>query len=183
MPNYRRSYVPGGTYFFTVVTCQRRPILTTDVGRRALREAIEAVQADWPFQMFASVLLPDHFHCVWILPSDDADYSVRWGRIKDRFTRAFLKAGGEEAIRSLSRHKHRERAVWQRRFWEHTVRDEDDLRRCVDYIHWNPVRHGHVVRPVDWAWSTFRRFVESGDYPANWGEDGPIPDVTGAEWE
>ena len=133
--------------------------------------------------MFASVLLPDHLHCVWTLPRGDDDYSTRWRQIKEEFTREFLKAGGTEGPPTRTRRKHRERSVWQRRFWEHTVWDEDDLKRCVDYIHWNPVKHGYVARPGEWQWSTFAEFVKSGDYPPNWGEGISVPDVDGAEWE
>src|SRR5262249_34417452 len=153
MPNYRRLYVPGGTYFFTVVADGRRPIFAEPKNRNFLRQAIEKIQDRFPFTAFATVLLPDHLHTVWILPPGDAEYSLRWRRIKEEFTEAFLTAGGQEGPRSASRRKHCERAVWQRRFWEHAVRDADDLRRCVDYIHWNPVKHGYVVRPIDWEWS------------------------------
>jgi len=183
MPNYRRNFVPGGTYFFTVVACERRPIFADELARTQLRTAIQEVLDERPFTLFASVLLPDHLHCIWILPPGDSQYPMRWQRIKDKFTREFLNSGGAEGVRSHSRRKHRERAVWQRRFWEHTVRDADDLRRCVDYVHWNPVKHGYVRRPGEWKWSTFHRFVAAGDYPANWGEDGAVPDIPGAEWE
>jgi putative transposase len=184
MPNFRRSYTPGGTYFFTAVTHERRAILTTDLGRRCLREAIAAEQNRAAFELFAIVLLPDHLHTVWVLPEGDADYSTRWRRIKTRFTRQFLKGGGEEGGTTRNRLRHQERAVWQHRFWEHTVRDEDDLQRCVDYVHWNPVKHGLVERVRDYPWSTFARFVESGDYPLGWGTvETPCPDVPGAEWE
>jgi putative transposase len=183
MPNYRRYYVPGGTYFFTVVTHQRRHFLTDEGPRTLFRDAIQKVKAERPFTLFASVLLPDHFHCVWVLPPGDDNYSLRWAQIKEEFTRTFLKVGGQEGRRTNSRDKHRERAIWQRRFWEHTVRDEDDLIRCVDYIHWNPVKHGYVRRPAEWPWSSFHRFVQSGVYPASWGEVETILDVPGAEWE
>ena len=183
MSNYRRNYVPGGTFFFTLVTHQRRPILTSEFGRTSFREALEHVKSEHPFTIFASVLLPDHYHCVWTLPNGDDDYSTRWGLIKEKFTRKFLEAGGTEGRSTASRRKHRERAIWQRRFWEHTVLDEDDLRRCVDYIHWNPVKHGYVKRPAQWQWSSFHSFVRSGDYPSNWGESEMIIEVPGAEWE
>jgi putative transposase len=183
MPNYRRNYVPGGTYFFTAVTQDRRRILTTPLARRCLRSAIEAEQRRAPFEMVAVVLLPDHLHTVWSLPEADANYSIRWKRIKGRFTRAYLKGGSREGRTTPNRRRHQERAVWQRRFWEHTVRDEDDLIRCVDYVHWNPVKHGLVTRARDYPWSSFHRFVESGDYPLDWGS-GPEPaDIPGAEWD
>ncbi len=182
MSNYRRSYVPGGTYFFTVVTQGRRPILTTNSSREHLRTSIASIQEKRPFQLFAIVLLPDHLHCIRTLPPDDDKYSTRWSRIKDSFTRGFLESGGQEARVSKSRLKHKERGVWQRRFWEHTIKDEDDLIRCTDYIHWNPVKHGYVKRVRDYPWSSFHRFVQSGDYDPDWGEGTDI-DIAGAEWE
>jgi putative transposase len=132
---------------------------------------------------FAFVLLPDHFHTVFRLPEGDADYSTRLGKIKEAFTRAFLAAGGEEGAMSGNRTKHRERAVWQHRFWEHTVRDEDDLDRCVNYIHWNPVKHGLVKRVGDYPWSSFHRFVRTGGYDRDWGGEMVLGDIPGSEWE
>jgi putative transposase len=183
MPNFKRYRVPGARYFFTVVTHERRPILTTDLGRRCLREAIEAAVTRTPFEIFAVVLLPDHLHAIWTLPSGDADYSTRWAKIKEAFTRSFLAAGGSEGRMTENRERHRERAVWQHRFWEHTIRDEDDLERCVNYIHWNPVKHGLVCRVRDYPWSSFARFVEAGDYDRDWGGEIEVPVVAGAEWE
>ncbi len=175
MPEYRRWYVPGGTFFFTLVTYNRRPILCADVARRCLHEAIDKVRNAWPFQTVAIVLLPDHLHAVWTLPPGDADYSVRWKLIKAEFTRQYLGTCGREVPPTVSRLRHGERAVWQRRFWEHTVRDESDLKRCVDYIHWNPKKHGHVVAIRDWHWSSFHRFVSLGEYELDWGADNPAP--------
>jgi len=183
MPNYRRNFVPGGTYFFTVVTHQRRRILTTDLGRRCLREAIQLEQAKAPFDLFAIVLLPDHLHAIWTLPPGDANYPLRWQRIKGEFTRAYLLTGGAEGVPSPSRRKRRERAVWHRRYWEHTCRDEDDLKRFLDYLHWNPVKHGLVARVRDYPWSTFQRFVERGEYELCWGECDPCPGLEEPEWE
>ena len=183
MPNFTRSRVPGGVYFFTVVTHQRRPILTMPLSRDCLRRALAAEQARAPFTLFAVVLLPDHLHAVWFLPEGDADYSTRWAKIKEHFTRGYLAAGGREGVMTPNRWRHRERAVWQHRFWEHTIIDEDDLERCVNYVHWNPVKHGLVSRVKDYPWSSFHRFVASGDYPADWGGAVVCPDVPGAEWE
>jgi putative transposase len=183
MSDYRRWRVSGGTYFFTLVTANRLPILTTDVGRKLLRNAIDHVQAERPFQIEAMVLLPDHLHAVWQLPRNDADYSQRWSSIKERFTREWIKSGGVEAATSASRAAHRERGVWQRRFWEHTCRDETDIERALDYIHWNPCKHGLVRRVVDYPWSTFSRYVTAGHYPSDWGCTDPAPDWTGPEWE
>jgi REP-associated tyrosine transposase len=183
MPQYRRCYVPGGMYFFTAVTHKRRPILTTPLGRKLLRAAFVATQAKRPFNVFAIVLLPDHLHCIWCLPEGDSNYSIRWASIKEAFTRAFLDQGGKEGPVSASRIRHRERGVWQRRFWEHVIQNEDELIRCVDYIHWNPVKHGLVSRVRDYPWSSFHHFVKSGDYNLDWGSGGVVEDVPGAEWE
>jgi putative transposase len=182
MPDYRRWYVPGGTYFFTVVTHGRRPILTTDVARKCLREAMQEEFDVRPVKVMAIVLLPDHLHAIWTLPPGDAEYSLRWSRIKERFTKSYLASGGTEAPVSKSRVTHRERGVWQRRFWEHVVRDEDDLKHCADYIHSNPVKHGLVKSPCDYPYSSFLQWVTSGDYQLDWGADG-ASDVRGAEWE
>jgi putative transposase len=175
MPNYKRWRIQGGAYFFTVVTASRRPILSTELGRRSLREAISEVSAESPFEVFAIVLLPDHFHCIWNLPEADDDFSWRWARVKTSFTKKFLAGGGDEAPISESRRKKGERGVWQRRFWEHFVRNENDLKRCLDYIHYNPVKHGLVSRVKDWPWSSFRRFVRLGEYSEDWGADYDLP--------
>ena len=148
MPEYRRWYVPGGTFFFTLVTNERQPILCTDLARPCLREAIDTVGADWPVEWVAVVLLPDHLHTVWTLPAGDNRYPIRWKRIKEEFTRRYLKAGGSEIAPTASRLRHAERGVWQRRYWEHKVRDEADLKRCVDYIHWNPKSTGTLPTSV-----------------------------------
>src|SRR5262249_43934435 len=147
MPNYRRNYVPGGTYFFTMVVHERRPLFSIEQNRDLLRKAIQEIQAKRSFTNVAMVLLPDHLHCVWTMPAMDADYSTRLRQIKEAFTRSYLESGGKEGRSTESRLRHGERAVWQRRFWEHTCRDQDDLNRCIDYIHWNPVRHGLVALP------------------------------------
>ena len=149
-----------------------------------LRRAILAEQEIRGFAIVALALLPDHLHVVWNLPANDANYSTRLRRIKERFSRSYLAQGGEESERSLSRQIRGERGVWQRRFWEHTIRDEIDLERCVEYIHWNPVKHGYVSRPMDYQWSTFHQFVARGEYDVLWGTGGvAVPDVPGAEWE
>ncbi|MBX3400161.1 MAG: transposase [Gemmataceae bacterium] len=183
MPNYIRSHVPGGTFFFTMVTYNRRPILTSDSSRRLLRESIRQEQSTRPFNLFATVLLPDHWHWIGILPERDSDYSSRIRRIKERFTEWHLASGGAEEPVSRDQLQHRARGVWQPRFWEHTVRDEDDLKRCVDYIHWNPVKHGFVERPKDYPWSSFHRFVKLGEYPEDWGAVEPRDTIVGAEWD
>ena len=182
MSTYRRWYVPGGTYFFTVVTHRRRPILASELGRTCLRLAIEAERAIRPFEMPAIVLLPDHLHTIWSLPDQDQDFSLRWRKIKERFTTAFLSGGGQEAERSPSRRQRGERGVWQRRFWEHVVRDDDDFKRCLDYIHCNPVKHGLAERASAYPFSSFGRWVELGEYDSLWGT-GEVVDIPGAEWE
>jgi putative transposase len=147
-----------------------------------LREALDEIRADWPFTIVAMVLLPDHLHTVWTLPPDDSRYPIRWKRTKEEFTRRYLKAGGRELPPSASRLRHDERGVWERRYWDHTVRDEDDLKRCVDYVHWNPKKHGHVASVGDWPWSTFHRYVAMGEYPFGCGADDPTPGYDDPEW-
>lgn len=175
MGHYLRNYLPGGTYFFTVTAHKRRNVLTDPLARRCLREAMRAERKKRPFEVSAIVLLPDHIHTVWVLPNDDSDFSTRWRRIKARFTESYLAAGGAEGPRTGSRVRHGERGVWQRRFWEHTCRGPEDLKRCVDYIHWNPVKHQLVERVIDYPWSSFHRFVELGEYGEDWGGVNPCP--------
>jgi putative transposase len=133
--DYRRYYLPGGTFFFTIVTHRRKPILTTELERRCLRAATRKIQLKWPFKIVAIVLLPEHLHCVWSLPRGDDKYPKRWSGIKEEFTRRYLRGGGREASQSPSRAAHRQRGIWQRRYWEHTIEDEEDLKHCIDYIH------------------------------------------------
>ena len=168
MPEYTRAYVPGGTFFFTVVTHRRRPILTLPAAQTALRAAIKEVRNDRPFTIQSIVLLPDHLHCIWVLPPEDADFSTRWRLIKSRFTRLFLESDGREGSTSFSRQRKGERGIWQRRFWEHSVRDERQLAALCDYILYNPVKHGHVGCPHEWPRSSFHRFVKEGVYDADW---------------
>lgn len=168
MPNYKRVR-EGRTFFFTVVTYRRRPILTTPLGRRCLRRAIEIVRRRLPFDMIAIVLLPDHLHTVWELPVADTDYSTRWRLIKFHFTKHWLAANSQTGPLTESRKKRREQTIWQRRFFEHTCCDEIDLKRCVDYIHVNPLKHQLVEGVKDWPWSSFHRFAKEGEYPVEWG--------------
>jgi putative transposase len=175
---YRRVYEPGATWFFTVNLAQREGnrILIDHIGR--LRDAFRYVRKRHDFRIDAVVILPDHLHCVWTLPDGDSDYSVRWNLLKGCFSRS-ISVG--ESI-SESRRKRRERGIWQRRFWEHWVRDENDLRRHIDYIHWNPVKHGHVERVIDWPFSSFHRYVRMGVYPCDWGQLKP-DDVEAKEFD
>ncbi|MCD4727009.1 MAG: transposase [Pirellulales bacterium] len=182
MSDCRRWYVPGGTFFFTAVTYGRRPILCDATARKFLREAIETVRQQRPIELVAIVLLPDHVHTIWTLPPDDVAYPLRWKRIKEEFTLAYLAHGGSEGQLTRSRIRQGERGVWQRRYWEHAVRDEDDLDRCVDYIHWNPKKHGLVENIRDWPWSSFSRYVSLGQYTLDWGATDPTPGYNAPEW-
>jgi len=168
MRRYLRSQ-SGSNFFFTVVTHNRQRIFTSDLGRFALRTAIQDVQRSHPFRIAAIVLLPDHLHTVWELPENDANYSTRWRLIKSNFTRRWINSGGAEGTSSLSRVRKQERSIWQRRFYEHTCRDEKDLKRCLDYTHVNPLKHGLVNCVADWPWSTFHRYVQAGFYSPDWG--------------
>ena len=167
MSEYRRSYIPGGTYFFTVKTLNRRPILIETPYRTALRQAIIDVRSKLPFESIAWVLLPDHLHTIWRLPETDVNFSLRWSLIKQYVTRECTeRTQTRPTIRS--RLKRGEGAIWQRRFWEHVIRDDTDFRHHIDYIHYNPVKHGYVKRPSDWKYSTFHRYVRDGAYPKDW---------------
>lgn len=175
MSNYRRARC-GSTYFFTLVTYKRQPILCLPESIKVLKDTVRKVQQARPFDINAWVLLPDHLHCVWELPEGDSNYSVRWALIKKTFTKG-IQGLIETPLPSNSRLKHREATVWQRRFWEHRIRDEADMRRHSDYIHYNPVKHGLVDSPKDWEHSTFHRYVEAGIYPEDWG--GGVSDIPG----
>jgi putative transposase len=170
MPEYRRVRVEGGTYFFTAITYRRLPILTTPEARKILHSAWEDVQGRYPFTIDAVCLLPDHIHCIWGLPDGDADYSVRWKEIKRLFSRNYIDQVGPGELRNESRVSRGEVAIWQRRFWEHLIRDEEDYSRHRDYIHYNPVKHKLVQRVSDWPWSSFHRYVSMGYYEMGWGE-------------
>ena len=167
MTDYRRYRVKGGTYFFTVNLAERkRKLLTEHID--ALREAFRTVKQAHPFQMDAVVVLPDHLHTIWTLPEGDDDFSLRWRQIKSAFSREIEQ--GERV--SKSRARKQERGIWQRRFWEHALRDESDFARHVAYIHFNPVKHGHVASVADWPHSSFHRYVQLGICPLDWaGED------------
>ena len=169
LSDYRRCYVPGGSYFFTVVTERRTGILANDSARDCLRNAIRNCQQSLPFRVDALVMLPDHIHTIWTLPTDDCDYSKRWGIIKKHFTQSWLTLGGAEQPVTASRLRYRRRGVWQRRFWEHALRDERDYQNHLDYLHFNPVKHGLVKNVLDWPYSSFHRWVEQGVYSDRWG--------------
>jgi putative transposase len=170
---YRRSNAEGGTYFFTLTLADRRSdLLVQHIDK--LRAIFSDVKAAHPFAVVAMVVLPEHFHAIWRLPPGDADYPMRWSLVKAGFTRQMKKV---EHI-GVSRVIRRERGIWQRRYWEHQIRDEADLARHVNYIHYNPVKHGWVERPVDWPHSTLHGYIERGMEPPNWG--GKLGDETGS---
>ena len=168
MPNYRRVYIPGGTYFLTLVTHHRRPLFKEVNNINLLRTAVSKIKAEKPFDILAAVILPDHIHFLWQLPQDDSNYSQRVSRLKVIFTRAYKSNNLPSSTISASRLKHRESDVWQRRFWEHTIRDEADFQHHLDYIHYNPVKHGLVSCPHLWSYSSFRRWVDKDCYAHNW---------------
>jgi putative transposase len=172
MPNYRRAFTPGGTFFFTVVTYRRHPVLTHPDMVSALRGAVRDTRAALPFIVVAAVVLPDHLHTIWELPEADADFSVRWSRIKQAVTHVYAGLPIAQVAPTASRVKRREGALWQRRFWEHRIRDDADLVRHVEYIHYNPVKHGHAARVGDWPHSSFHAYVRNGVYTADWGGGG-----------
>lgn len=171
---YRRNRVAGGTYFFTLTLADRRIHLLTD-HVEVLRDVVRRVRAARPFEVVAMVVMPEHLHAVWTLPEDDADYSGRWRAIKAGFTHDLRQAG-----LNIQPNVKGEYAVWQRRFWEHTVRDESDLARHVEYIHYNPVKHGWVKHAKDWPWSSFHRYVRQGLLPEDWAAS---PDITRMEFD
>jgi len=138
MPNYYRAR-DGTAYFFTVVTWQRQPILCEEPSRRVLREVIQELQLSHPFTIEAWVLLPDHLHCIWTLPKGDSNYSLRWGWLKKEFTKR-IRGRIDTVCPTSSRQRHREAGVWQRRFWEHQLRDEADFAAHCDYIHSTTIR-------------------------------------------
>ncbi|MBD2634769.1 transposase [Limnothrix sp. FACHB-881] len=160
MPNYRRWRSEGGTYFFTAVTYGRYPWLCEPIARQALRQAIRTTQAAYPFSIDAWVLLPDHLHCIWTLPTGDDDFSTRWRLIKTRTTRVCNRQFPIDLPSSRSRQTRGDHPYWQRRFWEHQIRDEADFQNHIHYIHQNPVKHGHAITPTDWPYSTIHRSID-----------------------
>jgi putative transposase len=162
MVRYRRNYIPGGTYFFTVTLADRRSsVLVEQIA--ALRAAFRTTRRERPFAIDAIVVLPDHLHTIMTLPSDDSDFSGRWRRIKGIFTRGVAARAGQLG------NPRRDFTPWQPRFWEHTIRNESDLARHVDYVHYNPVKHGLVGSARDWPYSSFHQYVRRGLLPADWG--------------
>jgi putative transposase len=163
MPDYRRARVPGATYFFTANLRDRSSdLLIREID--LLRDTVRATRARHPFHIDAWVVLPEHMHCMWTLPENDADFALRWKVIKFGFSR---RLPNREAL-TATQHKRGERGIWQRRYWEHLIRDDQDYQRHIDYNHFNPLKHGHVQRVVDWPCSSFHRAVRMGLYPRNW---------------
>ena len=160
---YRRNYVKGGTYFFTVNLLDRNKSLLVE-HIDLLRESIRFVKFQRPFYIDAWVVLPDHLHAVLTLPDDDVDYSSRWREIKKRFSKSLPKT----EFLTQTRKRKNERGIWQRRFWEHTIRDDNDYWHHVNYVHFNPLKHGLVSQVADWPYSSFHRAVKQGIYTNNW---------------
>ncbi len=170
--NYRRAYIPGGTFFFALVTYQRRKLFKEHSNIKLLQSCIKKIKQQYPFKMRAYVILPDHLHCIWTLPDNDTDYSTRWRLIKSYFTRTCLQNNID--VPSKSRVHKKEKCTWQRRFWEHAIIDENDFTQHVDYINYNPVKYGYVADPSDWLYSSFNFYKNKGGYPQGWGVDDTI---------
>jgi putative transposase len=165
MVRYRRNFIPGGTYFFTVTLADRSSVALVD-HIDALRGAFRAARRERPLAIDAVVVLPDHLHAILTLPTNDADFPGRWRRIKGHFSQDLI-----DAAVGLNRRPNGDLALWQRRYWEHTIRDENDFTRHADYIHFNPVKHGIVSRVYDWPHSSFHRYVREGLLPDDWAGD------------
>ncbi|WP_089724712.1 REP-associated tyrosine transposase [Candidatus Thiosymbion oneisti] len=164
---YRRAFIPGGSFFFTLVTEKRCPLFDNEHNVDVPRQAFRNVKEKRPFDIEAIVIMPDHLHSIWTLPPENADFSTRWRLIKTWFGKhcsADLRVNPDQA-----RQNKNQQAVWQHRFWEHALRDETDFTRHLEYIHYNPVKHGYVGAPKDWQYSSFHRYVRAGTYPAAWG--------------
>ncbi len=165
MPNYRRNRIQGGCYFFTINLLERNQNALLIQQIDLLRHVVRRVRERHPFHIDGWVVLPDHMHCIWTLPQGDDDYAKRIRLIKTLFSKAMPKI----ERRSYVRRRNGERGIWQRRYWEHTIRDESDYAVHMDYLHNNPVKHGYVDKALDWPYSTFRHHVQRGFYPENWG--------------
>jgi putative transposase len=165
---YKRLKAYGGTFFFTLVTYQRRKIFDKIDNINLLRDIIKTIKSKHPFVIDAFVLLPDHLHCIWTLPAKETDYSLRWRLIKTYFTREFVKNNKTKTFLTASQKRKNEQPIWQRRFWEHQIRDDRDFQKHVDYIHYNPVKHGYTHAPYDWPYSSFHRYVKENIYDVDW---------------
>ena len=159
---YRRNRVEGGCYFFTVTLQDRSSgLLVEHIAE--LRDAFRQAKARMPFQVDAIVILPEHIHAIFTLPAGDDNYSSRWRLIKSLYTQKLLKKGVPLAANGRGEYN-----LWQRRFWEHTIRDDEDMNNHVNYIHYNPVKHGLVERVTDWPHSSSHRYVRKGMLPIDW---------------
>jgi putative transposase len=173
MSRYRRVKIEGGVFFFTVTLADRSSdLLVRRIDR--LRHVYASVEQGYPFETIAICVLPDHLHAIWSMPEGDANFPLRWSLIKSGFSRGL--AG--DAPRSASKVAKREKGIWQRRYWEHAIRDDADLARHIDYVHFNPVKHGHVTGVCDWPYSSFSRYVSRGLLPRDWGGD--VRNIVGA---
>ena len=171
MAEYRRVFIKGGTYFFTIVTFNRQKIFSSAQTRLLFLKAIDHVRSYHPFAVVAYCLLPDHIHMIWHLPEGDADYSKRINAVKRRFSIKYRELFDTLPPKSPAQMKRRESTVWQRRYWEHYIRDEIDFQHHVDYVHFNPVKHGLVSRVRDWDASSFFSYVKLGIYDLDWGDN------------
>ena len=169
MPDYRRNRILGGTYFFTVNLLQRNSHLLVE-HIESLREAIRVVRKNRPFHIDCWVVLPEHMHCIWTLPVGDEDYASRWKAIKTAFSKTIPKTERLSAVRLAKG----ERGIWQRRYWEHTIKNDADYSAHMNYVHINPLKHGLVKRVADWPYSSFHHLVKMGIYEEDWAGDGSI---------
>ena len=168
MADYLRTYLNGGTYFFTVVTCLRFPIFKQEAAVNLLNDCFLGIMKEHPFKIDAIVIMPDHLYTILTLPDEDSGFSIHWKQIKGTFSRNYLGEKVRNGTKSMMTKN--EKGVWQRRFWEHTIRNQEDFNRHCDYIHYNPVKHGLVHSPSEWKFSSFRKFVEKGLYNGDWGK-------------
>jgi len=173
---YRRTDIPGASYFFTLVTEQRQNLFIHDENIELLRESFRQIKQKRPFIIEAAVIMPDHLHCIWTLPDNDADYSTRWRLIKAWFTKHCDQK--YKLPRNNARMKKQQQAIWQHRYWEYCLKDEEDFERHVDYIHYNPVKHHYVESPPQWKHSSIHRYIKEDILPRDWaGSDIIIPDI------
>lgn len=178
---YQRYFQPGGTFFFTIVTYKRRKIFISEKTINLFNESVKCVQQRHPFEIQAFCICPDHIHMIWKLPEDDVDYPTRLRLIKSHFSHHYNdknRFGLPE-----SRIKKGEKTIWQRRYWEHFIRNEEDFSRHIEYIHFNPVKHGLVDSPILWKFSSFSDFVQQGLYPADWGENSSMDYLNKYDYE
>ena len=173
MSTYHRLYITGGLYFFTLVTYERRSFLCEENALLRLKAAFRYAIKKQPFHITGLVILPNHLHCIWQLPKNDSDFSARWSLIKYYFSM------GVEGITN----NRREKSIWQKRFWEHYIKTEEELVNCLDYIHYNPVKHGYVNNPCDWTHSTFKQHVKNGLYTMDWASNEEPFIIQKTQWE